>query len=186
MFGHSFGGQIMALLPESQHIDLGVMVAVQTGYWKDWKGKGRRMMWSLSHLLLPITSKIWGYVPAKIGLGEDLPKGVALEWAKWIKNPDYLFDFIPNAKKLAVNFQKPVLAWSFEDDSYAPIEPVRAYMRYFLNTSFLHKHLKPTDIQAKSIGHFGFYREKFKATLWQDTLDWIKEELNKELIANSK
>jgi predicted alpha/beta hydrolase len=51
-------------------------------------------MWRLSNLLLPITSKIWGYVPAKLGLGEDLPKGVTLEWAKWCKTPNYFMSYI--------------------------------------------------------------------------------------------
>ncbi len=177
VIGHSFGGQVMALIPESQHIDLGVMVASQIGYWKTWQGKGRRMMWRLAHILLPITSKIWGYVPAKIGLGQDLPKGVVLEWAKWIKSPDYLFDFLPESKQRCQDFNSPLLVWSFEDDDYAPLVPVKGLLKYFPNTPTTHKHLKPAEINKKEIGHFGFYRKHFEDTLWANTLQYIEEKL---------
>ena len=33
-----------------------------------------------------------GYAPGWAGIGEDLPKGVFLQWAEWVSSPRYLFD----------------------------------------------------------------------------------------------
>ncbi|GAB4395218.1 MAG: alpha/beta fold hydrolase [Microscillaceae bacterium] len=175
--GHSFGGQIIPLLPESETIDLGIMVAAQTGAWRAWEGKGRRMMWTLAHVLLPTTTAVWGYVPARWGLGEDLPKGVAQEWAQWIKSPNYYFDFLPEARTRCENFRMPVLAWSFADDDYAPLAPVKAYLNHFRQAPIEHRHLHPADIAEKKIGHFGFFRKNHQDKLWKESVEWISKQL---------
>src|ERR1044072_7030291 len=33
-----------------------------------------------------------GYVPGKLGIGEDLPRDVFLEWTSWVTRPRYFFD----------------------------------------------------------------------------------------------
>lgn len=32
----------------------------------------------------------------------------------------------------------------------------------------------PADVGAKSIGHFGFFSERHRGTLWQEALDWLR------------
>ena len=39
----------------------------------------------------PVT-RLVGYAPGWSGIGEDLPKGVFLQWARWVMSPRYLFD----------------------------------------------------------------------------------------------
>lgn len=175
--GHSFGGHILAFVEESKSLDAGIIIASQTGYWKAWEGKGRRMMWTLSHVLLPIASRIWGYLPAKIGLGEDLPKGIALQWARWIKSPNYFFDDYPHKRELYDKLNIPILAWSFEDDTYAPLKPVKVLLGYYKSAQITHQHLSPKSIDVKSIGHFGFFRKQFEPNLWKKTTDWLTQVL---------
>jgi hypothetical protein len=31
--------------------------------------------------------------------------------------------------------------------------------------------IAPADVQARRIGHFGFFREQFKSSLWPSTVD---------------
>ena len=48
-------------------------------------------MWPVTHFALPGVTRLHGYFPSsRFGFGEDLPKGVAIEWASWCRNPTYL------------------------------------------------------------------------------------------------
>jgi len=59
-------------------------VASQSGYWKLWSGKERMMVFALWHLAIPIATAWLGYFPGwMLGNAEDIPSGVAREWARW-------------------------------------------------------------------------------------------------------
>src|SRR6267378_930790 len=59
-------------------------VGSQSGYWRHWRGAPRAGMWLLTHALLPGISRLFGYFPAAaLGQGENIPAGVAIEWASW-------------------------------------------------------------------------------------------------------
>jgi predicted alpha/beta hydrolase len=32
------------------------------------------------------------------------------------------------------------------------------------------------ELGEKSIGHFGFFRERFRASLWRETVDWLERQ----------
>ena len=38
------------------------------------------------------------------------------------------------------------------------------------------RHLRPRDLGVGAIGHFGFFREKFKPLVWQETADWLRQQ----------
>jgi predicted alpha/beta hydrolase len=89
--GHSFGGQSLGLLPRRHRIRAALIVGSQSGYWRKWPLLGRAWMWPATHLLLPIVPRLPGYLPmARYGFGEDLPAGVAIQWASWCRDPLYL------------------------------------------------------------------------------------------------
>jgi len=86
--GHSFGGQALGLLPEPGRIAAALLVGAQSGYWRHWPALGRVWMWPTTHIDLPAVAKLLGYFPgSRVGFGEDLPPGVALEWASWCRHP---------------------------------------------------------------------------------------------------
>ena len=37
-------------------------------------------------------ARVLGYVPGRLGIGEDLPRDVFLEWTGWVMKPRYFFD----------------------------------------------------------------------------------------------
>ena len=81
--GHSFAGQALGLLPQPERIPAALVVGSQSGYWRHWPALGRAWMWPATHLALPALARLLGYFPAsRLGFGEDLPRGVALEWAR--------------------------------------------------------------------------------------------------------
>ncbi len=91
---HSIGGQILGFNTNHHLLDKVIMVASQSGYWKDFKGFHGFKMWSFWHFLIPVFTPLFGYFPAKkLGLFENLPSKVVYEWASWGKKKEYMMHF---------------------------------------------------------------------------------------------
>src|SRR2546427_159866 len=119
--GHSFGGQSFALIPGAEQLAAALAVGSQSGYWRHWRGAPRAGMWLLTHALLPGISRLFGYFPAAaLGQGENLPAGVAIEWARWCRDPDYLVGAL-GAKEQYARFSAPLRLYWVADDPYAPL-----------------------------------------------------------------
>jgi predicted alpha/beta hydrolase len=170
--GLSIGGQIAGLTPSIRKVDALVNVAAQSGYWGLWPFPIKFILF-FNWYFLQILTQLIGYFPGKkLRMMEDLPKGVAIEWAKWGLKKDYLFDFLPEATAQYAAIKLPLLVYSFTDDGTAPIKTVDALTSKFENCKITRKHIQPKEIQVKKIGHFGFFRPECKV-LWDDTIDWI-------------
>lgn len=117
LLGHSAGGQVAALA--GKQVDGMVTISAQSGYW-GLQG-GWQKLWVCLHMYttFPILTNLFGYLPwSMFGNSEDLPKGVALEWARWCRDPKYLYGDKSLPLELYGQFQAPVLAYSIEDDSW--------------------------------------------------------------------
>ncbi|MGH8707831.1 MAG: alpha/beta hydrolase family protein, partial [Burkholderiales bacterium] len=131
--GHSFGAQAFGLVPGNERYVAVMTVGAQSGYWKHWRGAGRAGMWFLTHVLLPGVSRLHGYVPARLfGHGEDLPAGVAIEWASWCRHPGYIVGAL-GAQEAYARFAAPIRAYAIVDDSYAPPAAVEAFLGFYPN-----------------------------------------------------
>ena len=174
--GHSIGGQLLSILGNDPAIDKAMLVAAQSGYWKHWDGLGRLKMFTHTHIMLPLLTFFAGYFPAKrLNLFEDLPREAALEWAKWCRSKNYLFDHYPEAYEISARFNKPILMYSFEDDDYAPIRSVEWLKNQFSKASITHHHHKPEDFDLKEIGHFNFFKKKHQDLFWKQASKWLVE-----------
>jgi len=175
LINQSIGGQIACLSPSIHKVDGMVHVASQTGYWKQWPLRYRYLLYFNWQMLVGF-SHIFGYFPGKsMGIMENLPKGVALEWAKWGKSPNYLFDHIsPEEKARYETIKTPLLSYSFSDDTTAPYNTVQWLNTRFKNCTLIDKHIHPEEIGLKKIGHFGFFRTKCQP-LWEDLLAEIRK-----------
>jgi predicted alpha/beta hydrolase len=172
--GHSFGGQAFGIVPGNERYVAAVTVGAQSGYWKHWRGAGRMGMWFVTHLLLPGVSRLYGYFPSRIFVqGEDLPAGVAVEWASWCRNPGYIVGAL-EAQAAYAKFSAPIRAYSITDDSYAPLPAVEAFLQFYPNAVRKLERVDPAQHGGGPIGHFGFFRERFKDTLWKDAADWME------------
>ena len=177
-FGHSAGGQMLALAEGSDRYQAFVGVAAQSGHWRHWPGalKWRRAFdW---HVLLPAFATAYGRVPGGVGLGDGLPKGVALEWARWCRHRDYILSDEPNARRARLaKLTFPFLSYSFADDTYGPEAAADWWAAQFVNARLERKHLAPADLGVTSVGHFGFFRHKQGGALWGPTADWLENNL---------
>jgi predicted alpha/beta hydrolase len=171
--GHSYGGQTAGLIPNGSQIDAMVTLSSQSGYWRLQGGSQKATVAFHVFLTLPLLTYFFGYMPwSKFGSAQDLPKGAALEWAKWCRQPGYLLDDKTLPLERYQQFQAPVLAYSFDDDNWGTRQSVDAMMKVYPNLT--RRHVIPAEVGVKSIGHFGYFRPKMK-TLWQEAVDWLEE-----------
>ncbi len=171
--GHSMGGQILGLAQSNTRLSGAVTVAAQSGYWRHWPRPTRYAMAALWWGLIPAVANTVGFLPGRLGIGEDVPAGVALEWARWGRKPGYLTDDGIAADGFA-RLGIPVLAYSFADDVYAPRRSVDALHAWFTRAAVDRQHLRPKDEGLPGVGHFGFFREKFRDTLWKRAAEFLE------------
>lgn len=171
---HSIGGQLLGLSRKVNDVDLVVNIAVQSGYFGLWSGWAKTKLWLLWNLLVPGLTHAFGYYPAKrLGAGENIPKGLMLEWVKWCKRKEYMFDRRgPKSVENFRNIRAPVHSISFSDDAIAPRRNVEFMNGKYPNLA-QHKILDPRNCGMKHIGHFGYFREP-ATPLWDDLEQLIR------------
>ncbi len=175
--GHSCGGQLLGLAPGSMQVDRVAFVACQLGYWKLWPwplSYAVLMTWQVIAIMVPF----FDYLPARMmGISSlNLPSGVAKQWAHWGKTPGYLFNEkhqldTSRYEKLAI----PLLSYHFTDDLLlAPADSVDALLAKYRQAIIKKRNIDPNDISMKNIGHFGFFKERLKSSLWREALEWFE------------
>ncbi len=123
------------------------------------------------HVTLPLLSHLFGYLPwSRLGGADDVPKGVALEWARWCRNRKYILGDESLPLERYSRFSAPVLAYSIEDDNWGTARSVDAMMRAYPNLE--RRHLDPARVKQKSIGHFGYFREG-SDDIWREAIAWL-------------
>jgi len=170
LIGHSLGGQIAGLLEDPRGIDGMVTLSSQSGHWRLQGGLQPLSVFLHVHLTLPVLSTAFGYMPWSWFGAEDLPKGVALDWARWCRDRRYLRgdDSLPLERFAA--FPAPVLAYSFEDDTWGTARAVDAMMQAYPRVERCH--VRPAEHGLDHIGHFGFFRPS-SVVLWEEVFAWL-------------
>lgn len=172
LVGHSLGGQVAGLLDNSHAVDGMVTLSAQSGYWRLQGGAQKLAVLFHAYVSFPLLTRLWGYAPwRRLGLGEDLPKRVALRWAAWLRKPEYLLGDPALPLERYGSFTAPVLAYSFADDTWGTARAVDAMMRAYPNVE--RRHVVPADHGFTSIGHVGFFRSG-SSRLWKDVIEWLR------------
>jgi predicted alpha/beta hydrolase len=173
LVGHSFGGQLIGLLDEARSVSAAVFVGAQFGYYGYWPAERAAQLRKLWKFVVPVVSRGLGYVPKQVGIGEDLPRGVALQWARWCSHPDYLVSEFPSARARYASFDRPILAYSFSDDDIAPERAVEALYTELVSAPVTHRRLTPAQLGVAVVGHFGFFRKQVGSGLWNEARDYL-------------
>ena len=174
LLGHSLGGQLLGLLAHRQRVAAAINVTAGSGYYRF----NRRMAWQVRvfwFLAVPLLTPIAGFFPGKrLRMVGDLPAGVARQWRTWCLHPDYLVGHVPGARESYARVQAALLAYSFEDDPIIPREAVESLHRFYRNARIEHRHVDPRREGIAPLGHFGFFHERSRETLWKPALDWLR------------
>jgi predicted alpha/beta hydrolase len=175
--GHSFGGQLIGLLDAAHEVEATVLVGAQFGYVGHWPLLQRPRLYAIWRGLVPLLNAVFGYVPGRAGLQQDLPAGVAAQWARWCTHRDYLASEHLDAPARFERFDRPMLVYSFTDDAIAPAGAVQALLAALPSARIHHERIDPVAHGGDPIGHFGFFRGRFAATLWPQAVDFLLDAL---------
>ena len=168
LLGHSLGAQLPGLLRKPGQVDGLLSVAAGSGYWRDNAPKLRRVVPYFWWVLVPLATRLCGYFPGralkKVG---DLPSGVILQWRRWCLHPAYSVGAEGAAVAQsygAVRF--PVLALSMADDELMTLRGTHNLVNLYANTERRVESISPAELKVRRIGHFGFFRDQFRQSLW--------------------
>jgi predicted alpha/beta hydrolase len=176
LVGHSLGGQTIGLTSAASRVDALVVVSAGSGWLGNWPPLQRLRLQAVMGALIPAVSRVAGYIPGWLGLGEDLPAGVAMQWRRWCLTPGYLTGAVDRSRLHYHDVDAPLLMWSFTDDDYAPARSTQQMLSWYANASIEQRRLSPEDTGRKT-GHFGFFRPPSSA-LWEQTLQWLHDRLS--------
>lgn len=175
--GHSLGGQILPLVPDHQCVDAMVTVAAGTGYWPQNSWRVRGYVWLLWYVVAPLALRLAGYFPGRrlraIG---DLPAGVMRQWRTWCLHRDYCVG-VTGAYRRYAELKTPILSLSFTDDEFMSRANVESMHGFYAGAPREMKRIAPRAVGARRIGHFGFFRPRFAASLWPLAADWLQKRL---------
>jgi predicted alpha/beta hydrolase len=176
IIGHSVGGQKIGMMPNHYKIKGMVTFATSVGYWGFMPWKYRLQTHFFFHIFTPISNLLFGYVATKkIGLMEDLPKQIVLDWRNWCSVPEYFFNqkYAPKSadKGFFQDLTFPIQVYWATDDPISNARSVPMFWKYVKSSGGIKiDSFTPQEIGVKEIGHFGFFRKKFKETIWTKAL----------------
>jgi predicted alpha/beta hydrolase len=176
LLGHSLGAQLPGLLRQPERVSGLLSIASGSGYWRDGAPRLRRTVLYFWQLAVPLATRLCGYFPGrrlrKVG---DLPAGVIWQWRRWCLNPRYCVGAEGaevERSYAAVRF--PVRALSISDDELMTWRGTQHLFALYANAPRQIERVTPADVQARRIGHFGFFRPEFEPSLWRRAADTLQ------------
>ena len=175
---HSVGGQLLPLARSAPDVAAAYLVASQSGHWRHWDGLARWRMAATWHLVMPTVTAALGRFPGKLlGGGDDLPAGVAQQWARWGRDPGYVLSHGPHVEARFAAVTCPVVAVDLADDPLAPARAVDALAAMYPASATSRRTFARDDVAGRSIGHFGFFRPSPGEALWPDAVSFLERHL---------
>lgn len=162
LFGHSLGGQLACLFAaRNNHALDGIIIsACCSVYFRGWDGFGAiRIL--LSTQLCRVISAVLGYFPGnRIGFGGLEAKGVIRDWSRQSRMGNYVLSNDPlNYEQALSELTVPILAISYQGDSYAPPKAVDHLLNKMKSAKKEHIHLKKSDSRNEGYTHFSWAKK---------------------------
>ena len=173
LLGHSLGAQLPGFLQRPEQVAGLVSIAAGSGYWRENAPKLRRSILYFWFVLVPLVTRLCGYFPGrKLKKVGDLPRGVILQWRRWCLHPRYSLGAEgESAVRSYGRVRFPVLALSITDDELMTLAGTESLVSFYAGAPSVVERIAPADVQARRIGHFGFFREQFSQSLWPGMVD---------------
>lgn len=185
LVGHSAGGQLPGLAASSEKLDAMVMIAASAPHLRHYPLRSWLLFGLTWYVLGPLLSLGRDQFPTKrTGLGSTgVAAGVVAQWARWARSRDYMFDSAHGLDTARyAKLKMPMLSYCFADDTYATPAAMDALLGHYSATQ-VDRRIVPRTAGG-AIGHFGYFRERFRDTLWRDTADWLMNTIPKKVAAH--
>lgn len=182
--GHSIGGFVTGLMAGGERVARLALVGTHTGYWRDYAPRARLPMYVTWHVLMPAVARLAGYFPARrFGLPEDLPLGVALDWARRRRPEPWWYlkraDGSPDAGRIAEvvarfdAYRADALIVSLTDDPFATAAATARIAALFRRCRIVERRVDPAALGLPPVGHFGYFRSRMREALWPIVGDYL-------------
>ncbi len=174
LLGHSVGGQIFSFSEEAERLSGIYLMVSQSAYFRHWYGLNGLLIRIFWFFLLPISIRIFGYMPGWImGSPESLTKEAAQSWRQFAMDPRGSLGHSPQVLARAQRIESPMVFRALKKDrKLAPRAAVRALMNEFkqAKAEFRYSEEEPWS----SMKHFDFFRSKQRAK-WSEVLNFISQ-----------
>jgi predicted alpha/beta hydrolase len=158
-----------------------ILIGAHTGYYGDYLPVYRLPMAALWHGLMPVLTRLIGYFPGRrLGLGDDIPAGVALQWASRRSSDLRPVGAGPSAERTRRLLDRcaaldcPALVIRMSDDAFATAAGLRRFLAYYPRLSLEYLLFTPADAGARKIGHFGFFSRRAGPALWPGVITRLR------------
>ena len=170
--GHSLGAQILPFTPNWARVAKAIFVASGSGYWREHPPALRRRARFLWFVLVPVLVGMLGYFPGRrLRMIGDLPAGVMRQWRRWCLDPQYALGAEgPWARERYAGVTTPITSLSFTDDEFMSARNTASLESFYVHAAKSIRRIAPEQIGVARIGHFGFFREQFRDSLWEPVL----------------
>lgn len=175
LLGHSFGGQILGIASALGRVRAAALIGSQLGQPRHWDGVARLKMMMYWYLALPMACLLFNPLPAFLGFGTRLPRGVAAEWSRWGRSPEWFLTWEPSAERVFSSFQAPLLAYVIEDDDIAPPRAAQAILDRLTSAEASKRELTPDELGLARIGHVGLLKPGPTELIWRELLDFYRQ-----------
>ena len=168
LLGHSAGGQLLGISPNFNKVAKVVAVSGSTGHVKGLKGRTKHMAPIMFKLIFPTSNLLKGYGATKmLGMGENLPKNVAKQWAFFCSKPGYVLNAIGKTifEDFHANIKSPITVFWSSDDEIATQANVQDFIRLYPNAPTKMHELVPATHGHKAIGHMLMFKKSHQ-NIW--------------------
>jgi len=179
---HSIGALLTCGAPNVAEISRFVFFCAHTGYYGDYLPIYRLPMALLWHGVMPLMTRAFGYFPARtLGLGQDIPAGVAMQWATRTSpnlRPKTTAPTADRANAMLTRYRQvrgEVLAVGFTDDAFATPTGSGRLLEAFPELHAKLVMIAPSQVGMSKIGHFGLFRRGAEMALWPLVFAILKE-----------
>lgn len=179
--GHSIGGFLPGLAQGADVIERMLTVGAQYAWWGDYAPRKRLSLLLKWHLVMPVLTALCGYFPGRrLGWLEDLPAGVAREWAFRRARFELSHPPAERADALArmAAVRAKILAVAVSDDEYGTMSAISRTLDYYQGADRTAVLLRPAQYGRQSIGHFNLFRDDHAHGFWLDSLIWLRDGKN--------
>jgi predicted alpha/beta hydrolase len=184
---HSIGAVMIGGAPNIGTLSRFVFFSAHTAYVGDYRARNRLPMALLWHVVMPMLTRVVGYFPARaLRIGEDIPGGVARQWAGRRKPAITAHVSAATTPRLKAVIDRmatatgPVLVLGVTDDAYATKAGTNRLLSAYPRLVADEHWYSPHQVGAAKTGHFGMFRRNAETTVWPRVLAFLRSGIEAE------
>lgn len=177
LVGHSAGGQLIGLMPNTHLLTSVFNVACSSGQLSNMRLSYQLKAQYFMNCFIPLSNRLFGFTHSDwVGMGEKLPRHVARQWRQWCNGEGYVKTAFGDEVKSHFYDQLvlPMYWLNAVDDDIANNTNVDDMLGVFSKAQVKKITLVPNEHQLKEIGHMKFFSRK-SSDLWPMVIEWFEE-----------